>query len=445
MGRMLCWPALCLALWIPGGALAEDLLQVYALAVANDARLQSARHQFLAASEALPQARAALLPQLSFVAERIKTDQNIVDSDNPVFAQGTTDFSTDNYTLNLTIPVFNYASWLRYTQSKHLVRQSHAELLSFEQDLILDVAERYFAVLAAQDKLAYARADKSAIGKQLEFAQVRLSRGLATATEVLEARSRYALAETNEIEAEAAIEDNLDALWQITDTVLSHLAPVEGEIPLLRPDPLDVAQWVATAEARNLRLLVLEQAVEAARREVKRQRGGHFPTLDLVGSYNNRDTGGTLFGGGSEVETKEYLLRFTLPLYQGGAVNSVTRQAVQDLFRAKSELLAQRRDVIRQTRSAYLAVMKNLKKVNALDESLHFQVKALEAKKEGFKAGVNTMLEVLDAQRELFLSRSAYAQSRYDFLLSVLQLKRVSGTLMADDLVAMNDLLKRDS
>ncbi len=445
MGRVSQWAALFLYLSFLPQALAEDLLEIYALAVAKDARLQAARHQFLAAREALPQARAALLPQLSFVAERIETRQDILRSENSVFAQGKSDFSTDNFTLSLTIPVFDYSAWFRYAQSKHQVKRSHAELLIFEQDLILDVAERYFAVLAAQDKLDYVRANKSAIGKQLELAETRLARGLATMTEVLEARSRYAQAEASEIEAEAAIEDNLNALWQLTEEPVTHLAPLAGEVPLIRPDPQDMDQWVATAQARNLQLLVLREAVEAARREVKQRRSGHLPTLDLVGRYNDRDTGGTLFGGGSRVETREFLLRFTLPLYQGGAVRSAARRAVQEWLQAKGELQAQRREVVRNTRSAYLDVIKNIKKVEALAESLRFQRKALEVKEEGFKAGLNTMLEVLDAQREWFLSRSAHAQARYDFLLSVLQLKRASGTLMAGDLVAMNRLLAAES
>lgn len=418
-----------------------DLLAVYGLAVENDARLDAARHRFLAGSEVVPQARAALLPELSFTAEHVETNQDIQRSDNPVFARGSTDFSTDNYTLNLTIPLFDYAAWARYSQARHERRRSRTELMISEQDLVRDVVERYFDVLAARDTLDYARANRRSIDRELEAARSRHEHGLASSTELFDARARASEAEARVIEARSGLQDARDRLSELTGGRIGTLVAMREQVPLIRPDPEDIGQWVATARRRNLELIALREAVEVASREVRRRRSGHYPRLDLVGRLNERDTGGTLFGGGSDVVTSEYLLRLTVPLYQGGAVSSATRQAREALLQARRELVAGERKTLRETRSAYHATLRNLKQVEALRQSLAFQEKALEARETGFHSGINSMLDVLDAQREVFHSRSAYARARYDLLRGIIALKRVSGTLVAGDLKALNDLL----
>ncbi len=423
-------------------ARADDLLAVYARAVENDARLASARHRFLASREAIPQARASLLPELSFVAERIETNQDVRRSDNPVFAQGSADFSTDDYTLNLRLPIFDYAAWTRFSQARHEVRRAQAELMASELAVVGDVARRYFAVLAARDRLDYARANHASIARELEAARTRHEHGLVSSTELFDARARASQAEAQVIEAESALVDAGDRLAEVTGEPVASLAPLRADIPLPRPDPEDVERWVAMAGQANPRLIALREAVEVASREVRRQRSGHFPRLDLVGRLNERDTGGTLFGGGSDVRTTEYLLRLTVPIYQGGRVSSAKRQAYQSLIQARHDLEAESRQVLRETRSAYQATLRNLKQVEALGQSLAFQEKALEAKETGFHSGVNSMLEVLDAQREVFYARSAHARARYDLLLGIVALKEASGTLVAGDLVALNALLR---
>ena len=77
----------------------------------------------------------------------------------------------------------------------------------------------------------------------------------------------------------------------------------------------------------NPALVVQRHVVNVSRTEISRQNAGHYPTLDAVLRKSNRDTQGTLFGGGSEVETQELMLRLSVPLYAGGSVSSKTREA----------------------------------------------------------------------------------------------------------------------
>lgn len=423
-------------------AAAEDLLGVYQLALDNDATYQAAKFQYAAAAEAMPQARAGLLPDVALEAEHIETQQDIVSSDNIFYASGRTDFPTDSLTLSLTQPVFRYGSWVGYKQSKLAVQQAQTELSVAEQQLIINAAQAYFAVLTAKDGLEYARVEKAAVGQQLELAKSRTKTGIARMTDLYDAEARYALSESREIEAQNALDDSYQALQQLTNRYLTDLAAVREDVPLVAPDPADPEQWLNQAVENNLSLEARRKSLEVARQEVMRQKAGHYPTLDLVATGNRRKTDGSLLGGGSEIETIDVLLRFNLPLYQGGSVNSKMRQAANAREQSSQDVEAQRRQVLRETRAAYLGVLSGIKKVEALRQSIVSQQSALEAKSAGLKAGVNTLLEVLDAQRDLYFAQSDYSKARYDYLLSTLKLKQASGSLSVADLEEINRLIK---
>lgn len=422
-------------------ATATDLVDAYQLAVANDARLQSANFEFQASSEAITQARAELLPELTFEASRTWTDQEIISSDNTVFATGGTDFTTNTYNLNLNIPIFRYDAWKRFAQSKSIVKQAKAELLAAKQTLMFDTAEAYFNILAAKDNLDYSQAEKQAVGRQLELAQERLKEGLATAMDLSDAQARYATSESQEIESENQLEDAYRRMQEHTAEFLVDFSVLRNSIPLLEPDSAALSDWIDAAASQNYALEALRHAITVAEEERNRQQAGHMPKLDLVGSINNRDTDGSLFGGGSEVQTKDVMLRFSMPLFSGGRTWSASREAGFRYQQAKRDYEAERRSLERETRAAYRGILSGINKVEALGKSVEFQRSALELKSAGLDAGINTMLAVLDAQRDLYFAQRDLSQARYDYLLSVLRLKRASGSLSPEDLERLNSLL----
>ncbi len=421
---------------------AEDLLDVYRLALNNDATFQAAKFQYSAAVEAMPQARSGLLPDIAFEAEVIETQQEIRSSDNIFYAKANTRYPTNNLTLSITQPVLRYGSWVGYKQSKLAVRQAEIELSAAQQQLIVDVAETYFGVLAAEDNLEYARAEKTSVGKQLQIAQSRTRTGLARMTDLYDAQARFALSESREIEAENALDDNYQALLEHTNQLVTQLTAVRENMPLVAPDPADAEQWINTALEQNLSLESRRQSLAVARQEIDRQKAGHMPTLDLIATYNRRDTDGSLLGGGSEIDTADVLLRFNLPLYQGGSVQSKMRQAVSVHDQSIREMEVERRQVMRETRAAYLGVLSGIKKVEALKKSIVSQQSTLKVKTAGLKAGVNTLLEVLDGQRDLYFVQGDYSRARYDYLLSTLKLKQATGSLSIADLEEVNRLIK---
>ena len=421
-----------------GQARAEDLIEVYALARQNDPTFLAARNELEAVSTAEPQARAALLPLLSFEWDRNRTRQNIVSSTNAVFASGVSTYSTDNKILTLTQPIFRLSSWRGYQQAKVKVKQAAAVFGAAEQDLMLRTASAYLNVLAARDSLAFAQAERASIKSNLDLVQQRYTSGQVAIVGLYDARARMALKESDVVSAQRDLNDQEQALRELTGIVVPRLKSVRDEIPLDPPSPPVIDNWIESAMEKNLVIEGRVQGIEVARVEVERQRAGHAPALDLVLTGNRKDTGGSLFGGGSIVETGDMMFRLSVPLYSGGLVTAMTSEAVARHSQAKNLLERDRRQVERQTRAAYEGVTSGIVRLRALNESLVSQESARKLKEEGYRSGLQTVLAVLDAERDLYSVKRDAAKTRYEFLLNRLRLKQAVGTLNEEDLAIIN-------
>jgi len=246
---------------------------------------------------------------------------------------------------------------------------------------------------------------------------------------------------SNEIAAQNRLDDAIQALLVTTGQLIVDLDPLAESFALETPDPPAVETWVEQSIAQNLLLEARRQAVQVAEKEVRRQKGGYYPTLDLVARLDDRETDGSLFGGGSQVETADIAVQFNLPLFQGGGVRSRVRQASFEHLGSMQELRLGQLQVSREARSSFLGVISGVSKVQALDESVTAQESAVEAKRRGFQSGINTALHVLDAERDLYLIKRDYAQARYDYLLSTLRLKNSAGILSEADLERIDRML----
>lgn len=423
------------------GAGAADLLEVFRLSELHDPELRVAIYRYEAARESVPQAKARLFPDLSLSYEYLRTEQDIKSTDNAVFGSGSTDFPTTTFGLVLTQPIFRFGDWQSLKQSHARVAQAVADLTAAKQDHMLRVSQTYLGVLAAQDDLEFASAERAAVESQLELATRRRASGLATRTDEFDAKARFALVSSNEIEAQNRLDDARQALLVTTGELITNLDRLSATIPLTAPSPAVAEDWVSQSIEQNLGVEARRQAAEIAEREVRRQRGGYYPTLDLVARLDDRDTDGSLFGGGSEVETADIAVQFNLPLYKGGGTRSRVRQASAEHRQAQQELRLETLQVTREARSAYLGVISSMNRVKALSESVVAQQSALEAKRRGFQSGMNTALHVLDAERDLYLIKRDYAQARYDYLLNMLRLKNSAGVLSIEDLDRINRML----
>lgn len=428
------------SLYLAAPVHAEDLSAIYQLAEQKDPQLKQVEAAYLAVSELKPQARAQLmLPSVNTNANVARRLQDI----SPAFAgfPSRTEFTSWEYRLSLTQPVYHYDRLIQYRQAGERVKQAGTELSAAQQDLIVRVAERYFAVLAAMDNLEFVVAEKKALSQQLEEATQRFEVGLIAITDVQEAQAGYDQAVAREIEAVNLLDNTREALREVTSEYPKALLTLGEEIPLIAPEPANIDQWTAKALEQNLRLLAASQASEIARQEIARQSAGHRPTLDLVASHGTLSTGGRF--GTVEVDETEVGLQFNLPIYQGGQVNSRTREAQYRYEEALERLEQERRAAQRQTHDAYLGVILGISRVKALKQAVISNQTSVDATQAGFEVGTRTGLDVVNAQRLLLQAQRDHARARYDYILDTLRLKRAAGTLAPADLIKVNTWLRR--
>jgi outer membrane protein len=425
---------------VGGPAQDANLLEIYRLALTSDPQLGAAEARRRAAYEAVPQSRAALLPSIGLSAN---TAANRLDTRDSGFSNtGISHYNSRGYTLSLTQPVYHRDLLVQRRQADLSVKQADARYTTAEQDLILRVATRYFGVLSAKDTLEFAQAEKTAIARQLEQTQQRFNVGLIAITDVHEAQARYDLSVSQEIAAANGLDTARETLREVTGQYFSELASLGDELPLVVPEPTDIDQWVKAALEQNWQLVAAQLGAEIAREDIDRRRSGHYPTLDLVASDTRSISGGGNFGN-SDSEDTALSLQLNVPLYQGGLVDSQVREGRYLMDQAVQNLEQSRRSTESQARQAYLGVQASISQVKALKQALVSTQTALKATEAGYEVGTRTIVEVLDAQRDVFRAERDYATSRYSYILNILQLKQAAGTLRPDDLGEVNAWLKK--
>jgi outer membrane protein len=420
---------------------ASDLIDVFHAAQSQDAEFAAAVASHEAAQEKLPQGRSLLLPSVSLNANTTRHQDNVQYLNAPPtlpFPQGTFKYSSHGYGATLVQPLFRPQNWEAYSESELQVVQADAQFKIAENDLILRVARAYFDVLMAQDDVDLAEAQKAAISEQLEQAKRNFEVGTATITDTHEAQSRYDLTNAQEIASQSNLEIKKRALQQLTNTMPDNLLRLGDQFKLEPPQPADMEKWVEQAQENNLQLKVAEAGAEIADKEVSRNRGGHYPTVDLVASYSKINADGGTFGVGSDTRSTAIGVQLNLPIFEGGMVQSKLREAEANRDRARDELENTHRTVALRTRQAYLGVVNGIAQVQALQQALKSSESLLASSKLGQEVGVRTNLDVLNAQQQLYSTRRDLYHAEYNYLLSQLQLKAAVGTLAEADVASIN-------
>jgi len=439
--------AFLISLLLSLNASAETLWEIFEMAQRSDPAINEAEANMMAQMEAKPQARAVWLPQLDASAGYSYTETDGANPTNtgnlfPVENETT----NTNWGLGLTQTIFNTDQWRRLRKADKEVARASIDYKVAQQDLMVRVSDAYFNVLAAQDQLASEQAAKDAISRQLEQAERRFEVGLIAITDVKEAQAGFDDAVALEIAAQRSLASAKEALREITGEYPRTLAAPGKEFPLIPPNPQVEQDWVDISLQQNLALESAKIGAEITRDNVQISKGSHWPTLDLSANYTDSTNDVTnkvppAFSGEGELTRAQVGLQLRLPIYSGGSVSSQVQENVYLHRAAKENFEKVARQTERNTRDAYLGVIAEIARVQALARSEDSNQTALEATEAGYEVGTRTTVDVLNARQSLFLAQTQYARSKYDYLINVIKLKQAAGTLTADDIKELDSWL----
>ena len=422
-------------------ARAEDLMQVYRSAQANDPVLASARANWQATQELLPQARANLLPLVTAVANANELNSySKLRSSPPVETRE--NYPQINYTISASQPLYRKQNVVAYEQARGQVQQSDYILASTQQDLVIRVAQAYFDVLLASFTIELTVSQKAAVSEQLAQAKRNFEVGVATITDTNEAQAKYDQVLAQEISAQNDYDNKLAALRAIIDRLPSELRGFNGRFVTTPPSPDSVDAWVEKALSDNVAVRIAQYNYDIAALDVERARAGHYPTLDLVASfgqgYIGATTGNVLTDVAVNTRAAMIGVQVNVPLYQGGAVQSRVRQAIALQERARQDLETNRRNAHLQAQTSFSGVSNGAAQVRAFQQAVQSAQVSYESNRLGMEVGVRTNLDVLNTQQQVYQTRHDLAQAYYNYLLSQLRLKQAAGILTDTDLEEIN-------
>ena len=429
---------------------AEDLAEMYNLALQSDPVVQKAQAQALAAKEGITQARAILLPQInaqaSYTDSSNDTQLSQANDDGVVFFDATIDSTRYQYGASLNMQLYHHDSWLRMSNAKKQAHQSDIALQLAQQDLIVRVTQAYFNVLSAKDDLEFARAEQKAIERQLEQTKQRFAVGLTAITDVHEAQAQFDNAEAEVIKAENNVYNSEEALRTITNRYPENLSTLDtSSFSTTEIMPNNANEWQQIAESKNLELIIQKVAMDIAKENINIAQAGHYPTLDLNGNLGSSKTESsyTAFGQNFENNTPYYDnssigITLTVPIYSGGRTSSAVRQAQQNYVATSQDLESAHREVVRNTRNAFNTVRAAISGIKALEQSVISAESALKATEAGFEVGTRTIVDVLNSTRNLYNAKRNLSSTRYGYIQSILALKRAAGTISQQDIIDIN-------
>lgn len=418
---------------------AENLLQVYQQARTSNPDLRKSAADRDAAFEKINETRSPLLPQLGLGADY--SYSNGYRDSNGVNSHAT------SASLQLTQNIFDMSKWRALGLQEKNAGIQDVIYQNDQQTLILNTATAYFNVLNAIDTLSFIEAQKQAVYRQLDQTTQRFNVGLVAITDVQNARAKYDTVLANEVSARNDVDNKVEELRRITGSDYLSLASLNVDgFKTHKPDTVN--NLLNDAEKRNLSLLQARLSQDLAREQIRQAQDGHLPTLSLTASsgisdtsYSGSRTSGNNQYNDSNAGQNKVGLSFSLPLYQGGSVNSKVKQAQYNFTGASEQLEAAHRSVVQTVRSSFNNINASISTINAYKQAVVSAQSSLDAMEAGYSVGTRTIVDVLTATSSLYDAKQQLSNARYSYLINELNIKSALGTLNEQDLIALNNTL----
>lgn len=341
--------------------------------------------------------------------------------------------------LNIKQPLFDLQAYLLMKSQQSRTAQGEDNLLAAHQKLIFDLVERYVDALEAADKSEIISAELDSTEKQLTRVKAMNEREMALITDVYQLQARVETLRTALIDSDNDAKIALEKLRELTGDAVTAIAPVR--LDSTEPPPEGkVEVWIEQADLINPELNALKQAVEAADQSISAYQAGHLPRVELQAGANYADT------SFNNQQSPPYTVgtiavEATIPLYEGGITSARVEEAKGRKGLSSSQLEQKLRELEKVTRAAYLDMTSSPARSLATDRQLEANEKSKRAMEKGYELGVVSIIDLLNAQKQLSEARKVQRQARYRYFKARSNLLQQAGRLDVEELAKLNDWL----
>ncbi len=408
-----------------GSAGAESLIEALVDAYNSNPQILAERANLRATDETVPQALAGWRPTVTFTGS---VGPQRVTSAPPSVISSNFNSIAQTYDVNVTEQVFNGGRTVAQTaQAEKTVQAERARLVATEETVFLSVVQAYLDVVRDQATLGLAINNEQVLRKQLEATSDQFRVGTVTRTDLAQAEARLAAATASRLQAEG----NLQVSRANFERAVGH-PPEKLSQPNFRPVlPTTRADAIHLAATNNPNVIAAIFTEDAARDQIEVTRSQLLPQVAIVGDVNRQVD--TIFPN-HETTTGSVVARVTVPLYEGGAVYSQTRQATEVVGQRYRQTDDARRAAVQGATQAFEQVASGRAQVVSLRATIKAAEIALEGVRQEAMVGSRTILDVLNAEQELFTDRVQLVTAQHDLALAEFTLAQQIGQLTAPDL-----------
>ncbi|WP_116963617.1 TolC family outer membrane protein [Fastidiosibacter lacustris] len=417
-------------------SLPQNLSQIYALAQQHNAQYLAAEATFKSTEQNVPQALGKLLPNITASYNAQSNYSQTVDESTGAKNK----YFTQAPSLTATQALFNWGAWGGYNYASYQAKADAITFVIAQANLIIFVTSAYFAVLQAEDNLAYAQANESWNKELLNQTQEKYKVGLSAITDVQAIKAQYEQSVAVTVQAKNNLATAFSQISQIIGEQVTSIENLSDKFPFDKPQPDNMDKWLQIALKQNNNIVQNQFLVEAAQAGVSGLWGAFLPAAELNASlsrnlnYQNKNytSGSTTSAAGVGVSWN---------LVNGGSDYAALKSQQYTATATKYTLQETQRATESKLKTAYLTVLSDIAQVEAYKQAVIAAEASVKAMKAGYDVGTHTIVDLLQQQQQLFQAQRQYAQAKYAYINDLLTLKNTAGVLSYKDVDAINKWL----
>ncbi|MFC4892349.1 TolC family protein [Pseudofrancisella aestuarii] len=420
-----------------------SLIEIYKLAAKHNAEYQSARSTFAGNMETVPKALGYLLPQIDFGYNLRRDRYNQFG--------GIVKDTSNNLMINGTQTLFDWSKWKTFTQAMYLQKSYAMIYAKAEQDLIINTVTAYFELLRAQQVLQFQFANEAWNKKLYINQEQQYQAGIVSYADLKTSDAQYRKAIASRADAQKQLIQAKATLAKLVGKKINSLLYVaKGTDYFGPPVPNDVEYWLETSQKYNLDIAQKAFAFQATTEGVGIKWGNFFPNVNfgggLTASFNDYT--------GSPQELVQFPTDYQIAnlqgnvnwnLLRGGSDYAQLKQASYDNQASNYTLLQTQREVYAGIVESFETVRLDAIRIQAYEKSVYAGLASVKAILEGYQAGTQTIVDLLNRQAILVEAQLAFAGSIFNYVEHYAQLKQLQGSLTYEDVEQINTSLGKEN